>query len=66
MPDKLICKDSFQGYADKEKAEVQQVTDLIKRVVKDSLTELIHSSPSQQDTTSGRPTSWPEEPVGQL
>lgn len=47
VADKLICKDSLRGYAEQEKAEVQQVTDLIKKVVKDSLAEMMQSSPSQ-------------------
>lgn len=54
MADKLVCKDCFQSYPTQGEAEAQQVTDLIKKVVKDLLVELMGSTPSQQAATSGQ------------
>ncbi|XP_077335483.1 uncharacterized protein LOC143981487 [Lithobates pipiens] len=55
LPDKLICRDCLRDYAADRESESLQVADLLKKAVKDSLTELVATRPTQQ------PASPPQE-----
>lgn len=48
LPSKLVCRSCFKEYAADRESEGQQVTDLLKKVVKDSLAGLISAVPTQQ------------------
>lgn len=48
LADKLVHQNCFRDYAADRESEGQQVSDLLKKVVKDSIAELMASRPSQQ------------------